>query len=60
MSARERARDAVVRPVAQRLQGERPGPLGAVAGATVAGAVTGLVVFRVLRGSGDGEDRDPN
>jgi hypothetical protein len=53
MSVRDKARDAVVRPVTQRLQGERPGPIGAAAGATVAGAVTGLAVFRLLRGGGE-------
>jgi hypothetical protein len=53
VSLKEKARDAVVRPVAQRFQGDRPGPLGAAAGATVAGAVTGLVVFRLLRAGGE-------
>ena len=53
MSAKEKARDAVVRPVAQRLQGTRPGPVGAAAGATIAGATAGLVVYRLLRGGGD-------
>jgi hypothetical protein len=50
VNAKEKARDAVVRPVAQRLQGTRPGPVGAAAGATIAGATTGLVVYRLLRG----------
>jgi hypothetical protein len=59
MSVGEKARDAVVRPVVQRLHGDRPGPLGAAAGATVAGAVTGLVVFRALRGHGeDGKEQE--
>jgi len=58
VSVKGKARDAVVSPVAQRLHGERPGPVGAAAGATVAGAVTGLVVFRFLRGGGDGDARD--
>ena len=53
MSVQDKARDAVIRPVAQRLQGERPGPVGAAAGATVAGAVTGILVFRLLRGGGE-------
>ena len=59
MSVKEKARDTVVRPVAQRMQGDRPGPVGAAAAATVAGAVTGIVVFRLLRGGhqddGDGK-----
>jgi hypothetical protein len=59
VSVKDRARDSVVRPVAQRLHGDRPGPMTAAAGATVAGAVTGVVVFRLLRGGGedDGDAR---
>ena len=56
MSVKEKARDAVVRPVAQRMHGDRPGPVGAAAGATVAGAVTGIVVFRLLRGGGEADN----
>lgn len=41
--------------VADRLGGEQPGPLRAAAGAAVAGGVTGIVVFRLLR---KGTDRD--
>jgi hypothetical protein len=33
----------------QRLLGERPGALRALAGATAVGAATGAVVYRVLR-----------
>jgi hypothetical protein len=59
VSAKDKARDAVARPVAQRLHGERPGPVGAAAGATVAGAVTGVAVFRLLRGRENGkQDQD--
>jgi hypothetical protein len=57
VSVKDKARDSLVRPVAQRLRGERPGPMGAAAGATVAAAVTGVVVFRLLRGGGE-DDSD--
>jgi hypothetical protein len=39
--------------VAQRLGGDRPGGLRAAAGAAVAGAITTVVVFRLLRGAND-------
>jgi hypothetical protein len=59
VSVKDKARDAVARPVAQRLHGERPGPVGAAAGATVAGAVAGVAVFRLLRGRENGKrDQD--
>jgi hypothetical protein len=35
--------------LAQRLSGEKPSALRAVAGATVAGTTTGIVVYRLLR-----------
>jgi hypothetical protein len=35
--------------VAQRMKGERPGAMRALAGATVAGTATAVVVYRVLR-----------
>jgi hypothetical protein len=35
--------------VAQRLKGEKPGALRAMAGATVAGAATGAIVYQLLR-----------
>jgi hypothetical protein len=35
--------------VAQRLKGEKPNPLRAAAGATVAGTATGVLVYRLLR-----------
>ena len=53
MSVKERAVNAVARPVGERLHGNRPGPVGAAAGATVAGTLTGLMVYRLLRRSGD-------
>jgi hypothetical protein len=33
----------------QRLSGDKPSPLRAVAGATAAGAATGVLVYRLLR-----------
>jgi hypothetical protein len=35
--------------VVQRLTGEKPSPLRAIAGATAAGTATGVVVYRLLR-----------
>ena len=35
--------------VMQRLTGEKPSPVRAAAGATAAGAATGVVVYRLLR-----------
>jgi hypothetical protein len=35
--------------IEQRVRGDRPGVVRAVAGATIAGAATGLVVYRLLR-----------
>jgi hypothetical protein len=56
VTVKDKARASVVRPVVQRIHGERPGVVGAAAGAAVAGAVTGVVVFRLLRGGGDDGD----
>lgn len=53
MSVKEKARGTVARPVAQRLQGDRPGPVGAAAGAAVAGALAGVAVYRLLRRNGE-------
>ena len=35
--------------VTQRLKGERPGAVRAVAGATIAGAATSVLVYKLLR-----------
>jgi hypothetical protein len=48
-----KARGVVGSVAGQRLSGERPGPLRAAAGAVVAGGMTGVVVYRVLRRSAD-------
>ena len=53
MSVKGKAANAVTRPVGERLQGNRPGAIGAAAGATVAGAMTGLMVYRLLRRGSD-------
>ena len=51
MSVRDRARDVMGGAVGERLRGRRPGALRAAAGAAVAGGMTGIVVFRLLRGT---------
>jgi hypothetical protein len=38
---------------AERMRGQRPGALRAAAGAAMAGGVTGVVVYRLLRRGGD-------
>ena len=53
MSAAEKARSVVGSAAGQRLSGERPGALRAAAGAAVAGGMTGVVVYRLLRRTGD-------
>jgi len=35
--------------IEQKVRGEKPGPLRALAGATIAGAAAGVVVYRLLR-----------
>ena len=55
MSVKDKAQDVLGGAVAERLGGERPGALRAAAGAAVAGGVTSVVVFRLLRKS---EDQD--
>ena len=52
MSAKDRARGVLGGAVADRLGGERPGLMRAAAGAAIAGGLTGVVVFRVLRKGG--------
>jgi hypothetical protein len=53
MSVKDTARGALGGPVGERLSGERPGVFRAAAGAVVAGGVTSVVVFRLLRRTGD-------
>lgn len=40
----------VKRAIAQRISGDRPSPLRAIAAATVVGAATAVVTYRILRG----------
>jgi hypothetical protein len=49
----DKARGVMGSAAVQRLGGERPGPLRAAAGAAVAGGMTGVVVYRLLRRSAD-------
>lgn len=53
MGVKDKARGALGGAVGQRLGGERPGVFRAATGAVVAGGVTGVVVFRLLRRGGD-------
>jgi hypothetical protein len=55
MSVKQKARDVMGGAVGERLRGGRPGALRAAAGAAVAGGVTGVVVFRLLRGTHEEE-----
>jgi hypothetical protein len=55
MAVTEKARDVLGSAVGQRLQGDRPGTLRAAAGAAVAGTATGVVVYRLLRNGGEGD-----
>ena len=55
MSVKDKAKGVVGGAVAERLSGERPGAVRAAAGAAVAGGVTSVVVFRLLR---RGDDQD--
>jgi hypothetical protein len=54
MGFRNKAQGVLGGAAAERLSGERPGAVKAAAGAAVAGGITGVVVFRLLRNSGDG------
>jgi hypothetical protein len=53
MSISEKAKGFAGGMVAQRVGGDRPGAVRAAAGAAVAGAITTVLVFRLLRGAGD-------
>lgn len=46
---KEKALKTVGGAAARRAQGDRPGTMKAFAGATIAGALTGVVVYRALR-----------
>lgn len=56
MSLKDAARGVTAGVVGERLTGGRPGVLRAAAGAAVAGGVTSVVVFRLLRSADDDED----
>jgi hypothetical protein len=53
MSVRDKAQGVFGGAVADRLNGERPGAFRAAAGAVMAGGVTTVVVYRLLRKSED-------
>lgn len=53
MSAGEKARGVLGGAVTDRIAGTRPGAVRAAAGAAVAGGITSVVVYRLLR---HGED----
>jgi hypothetical protein len=53
MSLKDKAGGVFGGAVAQRLGGQRPSALRAGAGAVLAGGVTTVVVFRLLRNAGD-------
>jgi hypothetical protein len=50
----DKARATLGAAIGQRVEGQRPGPVRAAAGAAVAGAATGVVVYKLLR-QGAGE-----
>ncbi len=54
MSVKDKAQGALGGAAAQRLGGEKPGVLRAATGAAMAGGLTSVVVFRLLR-KGDDE-----
>ena len=49
MGVKQKARDIAGGAFADRAAGERPGALRAATGAAVAGGVTGVLVYRLLR-----------
>ena len=53
MSIKEKAQAVLGGATAERLSGDRPGAFKAAAGAAVAGGVTSVVVFRLLRHTGE-------
>jgi hypothetical protein len=53
MSVGDKARGVLGDAFAQRLGGEQPGKMQAAAGAAVAGGITSVVVFRLLRQQGE-------
>ena len=53
MSVKDKARDVLGGAVGERLRGGGSGAFRAAAGAAVAGGVTSVVVFRLLRGTHD-------
>jgi len=55
MSVKEKARDVMGGAVGEKLSGDRPGAVRAAASAAVAGGVTSVVVYRLLR-SGHNEN----
>jgi hypothetical protein len=55
MSLKDTARDVTAGVVGERLSGGRPGVLRAAAGAAVAGGVTSVVVFRLLRSADESD-----
>ena len=53
MSVKDKAQGMIGGLTADRLGGERPGPMRAAAGAAMAAGLTGVVVYRLLRKGGD-------
>jgi hypothetical protein len=54
MSLKDKAQGVLGGATAERLGGEQPGAFKAAAGAAVAGGVISVVVYRLLRHTGDG------
>ena len=55
MSVKDKAQDVIGGSVTERLSGGRPGPFRAAAGAAVAGGLTSVFVYRLLRHTNDDE-----